>query len=633
MLRLKFYGVAGCAKCGDVRFFWRDHQALKKSTHLKTTSAFRRALFMLGFCLIGSAGCLSVAAQGTAFTYQGRLNSGANAVTGSFDFRFTLFNTNATGSAVAGPVTNRATSVTNGLFLAMIDFGADVFAGGNGWLELAVRTNGSGSFTLLAPRQPLTPSPYAIYAANAGRALTAATATTAATANSVLAANIAGTVLNNVPATNVTGYDLLGRVTSYFNPPYTTNFHCFSAYTVTQVPPYGFNGTYVHWPQGSTATDNVFTNGSTNFLYVFSVIGSTASPDSTLSHTYPDFFETHAVFYNNIYGDSLVADPTITPWLEWDYIGSNIVTTVTPAAATVIQSIVTNYAATTILTNVALADLGNEVGALRFLSNNISGERYAPVFVTNASVSIQWLGDSFAAGYLAATDFTKIVNAYATRIAADAGHPPPQIVNGIFSGYPAYFFSTNAGVGFYRTVIANETGINDLRYGLTNWGATPDISLINSQSNMIQRAAIAGSKLFILFTLADWCSYTQYTNLVSVPQLLSPNIPYTTNNNGFSYQQFQAFCQNVRRWQLAQITNTAIPVLVIDLKSLPLDQCLADGLHPNTQGQVLIGKLAVWALGNGWCPQAYVPLGVFTNCTLPSGVTLYITNGIIGRIQ
>ena len=530
-------------------------------------------------------------------------------------------------------MTNSATGVTNGLFLATVDFGAGVFAGGNSWLELAVRTNGGGSFIPLTPRQAVTPTPSALFAANAGSALTAVTATTAATANSVLASNISGAVLNHAPATNVTTYDALGRVTAYFNPPYTTNFHVFTAYTVTQVPAFGFNGTYVHWPQGSTATDNVFTNGTTNFLYVFSVIGATASADSTLSHTFPDFGETHAVFYNNIYGDSLVADPTITPWEEGNYSGSNIVTTVIPAATGFIQNITTNYSQTTILTNVALADLGNQVGKLRLLANNFSGERDAPVFVTNASLTIGWFGDSFADGYLAATDFTKIVNAYATRVTADAGHPPPLVYNAILPGCPAYYFSTNANYGYSWTVIANETGINDLRYGLTNWGATPDISLINSQSNMIQRAAATGSKLFILFTLADWCSYEQYTNLAVVPLLLPPNIPYTTNNNGFSYQQFQTFCQNVRRWQLAQITNTAVPVLVIDLKSLPLDQCLADGLHPNTQGQQLIGHLAVWSLGNGWCPQAYVPLGVFTNLTLPTGVTLYITNGVIGRIQ
>jgi hypothetical protein len=130
-------------------------------------------------------------AQGTAFTYQGRLNNGSAPANGSYDLAFTLFNTNTSGVAVAGPVTNSATAVSNGLFTTAIDFGPGVFLGGSNWLEIAVSTNGANSFTKLAPRQQLTPTPYALYAPNAG---SAATATTAASAGSVAAANISGTL-------------------------------------------------------------------------------------------------------------------------------------------------------------------------------------------------------------------------------------------------------------------------------------------------------------------------------------------------------------------------------------------------------------------------------------------------------
>src|SRR5208283_298805 len=109
------------------------------------------------------------------FTYNGQLNSNGSPANGSYDASFTLFATTNGGSAVAGPVTNSATGVTNGLFAATIDFGAGVFTGGNYWLELAVRTNGGGAFTILSPRQQILPTPYAIYAANAGNAITAAT--------------------------------------------------------------------------------------------------------------------------------------------------------------------------------------------------------------------------------------------------------------------------------------------------------------------------------------------------------------------------------------------------------------------------------------------------------------------------
>jgi len=103
-------------------------------------------------------------AQGTAFTYQGRLNSGGSAAGGSYDVKFTLYATNATGIAIAGPVTNLAVAVSNGLFTTTLDFGAGVFAGMNCWLDLAVRTNGAAAFSELAPRQALTPTPYAIFA-------------------------------------------------------------------------------------------------------------------------------------------------------------------------------------------------------------------------------------------------------------------------------------------------------------------------------------------------------------------------------------------------------------------------------------------------------------------------------------
>ena len=41
-------------------------------------------------------------AQGTAFTYQGRLNSSGSPANGSYDLTFTLYTTNFTGTAIAG---------------------------------------------------------------------------------------------------------------------------------------------------------------------------------------------------------------------------------------------------------------------------------------------------------------------------------------------------------------------------------------------------------------------------------------------------------------------------------------------------------------------------------------------------
>jgi len=150
--------------------------------------------------------------QGTAFTYQGHLNAEGAAANGSYDLQFTLYTVNAGGVALAGPVTNSATVVSNGLFTTAIDFGPGVFVGESNWLDIAVRTNNGGAFTELAPRQAVLPTPYAIYAESAA---------TAADAGSVAANNISGTVrLAQLPTAlvtnNATGLVLSGTFLGNF---------------------------------------------------------------------------------------------------------------------------------------------------------------------------------------------------------------------------------------------------------------------------------------------------------------------------------------------------------------------------------------------------------------------------------
>src|SRR5256886_4673060 len=131
---------------------------------------------------------LLAAPLGASFTYQGRLTDAGNPATGVFDLRFTIYDWATNGTALAGPITNSPTSVSNGLFTITLDFGAGIFTGAAHWLEIAVRPGDStDSFTPLNPLQPLTAAPYALYAANAGAA---ATAVAASTANAVSAANI-----------------------------------------------------------------------------------------------------------------------------------------------------------------------------------------------------------------------------------------------------------------------------------------------------------------------------------------------------------------------------------------------------------------------------------------------------------
>src|ERR1035438_9750230 len=92
-------------------------------------------------------------AQGTAFTYQGRLNNGTTPANGNYDLTFALFSASSGGTAVAGPETNSPVVVSNGLFTTMLDFGPTVFNGTTYWLEIGLRASGGGSFGCLPPHQ------------------------------------------------------------------------------------------------------------------------------------------------------------------------------------------------------------------------------------------------------------------------------------------------------------------------------------------------------------------------------------------------------------------------------------------------------------------------------------------------
>lgn len=112
---------------------------------------------------------MNAPAQGTAFTYQGRLTAGGGTANGIYDLQFTIYDALSGGNIAGGPLIWTAAPVTNGLFTAGLEFGAGVFNGNARFLEVGVRTNGSASgFVALTPRQPITATPYAIFSSTAG---------------------------------------------------------------------------------------------------------------------------------------------------------------------------------------------------------------------------------------------------------------------------------------------------------------------------------------------------------------------------------------------------------------------------------------------------------------------------------
>ena len=102
-------------------------------------------------------------AQGNAFTYQGRLNDAGNPAQGTYDLRFKLFEDPLGNTQAGSTIVTNSVQITNGLFMATLDFGSGLFNGSNYWLEVDVRTNG-GTYQNLNPLQPVLPTPYAIFA-------------------------------------------------------------------------------------------------------------------------------------------------------------------------------------------------------------------------------------------------------------------------------------------------------------------------------------------------------------------------------------------------------------------------------------------------------------------------------------
>jgi hypothetical protein len=103
------------------------------------------------------------AAVGTEFTYQGELREAGAPLNGTADFEFRLYDAASGGTQLGTTRTLDAQAIANGVFTATLDFG-DQFTGAPRWIEIAVRRSGQATFITLAPRQPLTATPYAQHA-------------------------------------------------------------------------------------------------------------------------------------------------------------------------------------------------------------------------------------------------------------------------------------------------------------------------------------------------------------------------------------------------------------------------------------------------------------------------------------
>ncbi len=156
-------------QCAPTRWFkGRDPRGQRQAVN-RACCALAAGLALL-FALPQATHALS-----TAFTYQGQLLFNGNPFTGICpDLEFSLWDAPGSGSPPSGG--NRIgqtfvvpdTMVTNGVFTVQIDFGAPAFDGNDRWLQIGV--NCAGPATILSPRQQLTATPYALYAASASSA-------------------------------------------------------------------------------------------------------------------------------------------------------------------------------------------------------------------------------------------------------------------------------------------------------------------------------------------------------------------------------------------------------------------------------------------------------------------------------
>lgn len=147
--------------------------------------------------------------QTTAFNFQGRLNDGTSPANGRYDLQFKLFTAIAGGSQVGTTVDRPNLLLINGVFSTTLDFGGSAFTGGDRFIEMSVRPNGSpNAHVVLGGRQQILSVPYSVHSASANNADNATNAQQAATAT------IATSAINAANATTAQNSLSLGGVAS-----------------------------------------------------------------------------------------------------------------------------------------------------------------------------------------------------------------------------------------------------------------------------------------------------------------------------------------------------------------------------------------------------------------------------------
>src|SRR5687768_4286152 len=101
----------------------------------------RRLVLVFVSLLIICLSLVTVEAQQTAFTYQGKLTDNGSPANGNYDLEFALFDSATNGAQIGQTQAMTSISVSGGIFTVTLDFGGSAFSGANRFLEISARAS------------------------------------------------------------------------------------------------------------------------------------------------------------------------------------------------------------------------------------------------------------------------------------------------------------------------------------------------------------------------------------------------------------------------------------------------------------------------------------------------------------
>lgn len=407
------------------------------------------------FCSLFTAVNLATA-QGTAFVYQGQLNSGGTPANGKYDLTAALFNAGSGGGQVGNTLTNAATVVSNGTFNVTLNFGSGIFTGSNLWMQIGVRTNGSGAFTTLSPRQQVMPVPYAIMANTASNLL-----------GTLSAGQLSGALPSSQLAGTYSGAVTLSNATNQFSGAFTGKLAGNAATATTATNFSGNLSGDVTGTQGATVVAKVGGQTVANVASATSAANAAtnANTASTIvkrdaSGNFSAGTITATTFTGNLTGNAATATTAtnFTGSLSGDVTGTQ--------AATVV------------------AKVGGQTAA------NVASATSAANAATNANtvstIVKRDASGSFSAGTITATNFTgnggNLTNLNASQLAS--GTVPSARLSGTYSNAVTFNNNANSFKGSFTGSNLSVTNLSirdwNIARGFTYQGVSvPGLSFTN----------------------------------------------------------------------------------------------------------------------------------------------------------